>query len=252
MINDTSNWALYYKAEEGVPREFLELRCLGSTVWTRSGAVGTWGAGGPAEYGRPEEAQAEFRTANEQALETGRALTREGRYDPARFDWKQLRTEIREGARQAFAAVQAAHPGKPLCGFALATDGSAMTIGPMATSKEALEEAGGEDDFRFNPDEWPYYEGGEFLDIAYRLILPRHQDVPQDLPFEEFQEGVFEAAVLALSDLAEEGVFGDEQSRDDFFLLLHVTDDDPLVETVARLNTPAMAARYQAWWESWN
>jgi hypothetical protein len=252
MNSDTNNWALYYKTSDGVPREFLELRCLGNTVWTRTGKVGTWGTGDTREHEDAAQAEAEFWAANERAVEAGWELTRQGRYDPARFDFEQLRAEIREGARQAFAAVQAAHPGKRLCGFALVTDESAMTIGPMATSQEALAEAGGQDDFRFNPDEWPYDEGGEFLDLAYRLLLPRQQDVPQDLPFEEFQEGVFEAAVLALSDLVEEGAFGDERTRDDFFLLLHVPDADPLVEAVERLNTPAMTARYQAWWESWN
>lgn len=252
MTGKTQNWALYYKTADGIPREFLELRCLGNTVWTRTGKVGTWGRGDAQEREDAAQAEAEFQAANDHAPEAGWELARQGTYDPARFDFEQLRAEIREGARQAVAAVQAAHPGNTLCGFALVTDESAMTIGPMATSQEALAEAGGEDDFRFNPDEWPYDEGGEFLDIAYRLILPRHQDVPQDLSFEEFQEGVFETAVLALSDLAEEGVFGDEQTRDDFFLQLHVTDADPLVEAIERLNTPAMAARYQAWWESWN
>lgn len=252
MSNEAPNWALYYKMEDGVPREFHEIRRVETTVWTRTGKVETWGTGESIDYGQVEQAEAAYRNACEQAAESGWALTREGHYDPAQFDFEQLRAEIREGTRQAIAAIRAAHPGESLCGFALATDESAMTLGPMAQSMSALREAGGGDDFRFNPDEWSYSEGGEFLDIAYRLLLPRQQDVPQDVPFEEFQEGVFEAAVLALADLAEEGLFGDQAARDDFFLLLHVTDADPLVEAIERLNTPAMVARYQTWWESWN
>jgi hypothetical protein len=245
------NWMLFYRTEAGVPREFYELRRVGSTLWTRTGKVETWGTGGPAECSTPEEAEARFREAWTQREAEGWVLTRQGEYDPARFDGELLKAEIREGTRQAFQAVRAAHPGVTLNAFALVSDESAMTIGPMASSREALKAGGGGDDLRFNPDEWPYTQGGEYLDIAYRLILPRQQDVPQELPFEEFRERVFEAAVGALEDLDQEGLFGTGEAREEFFLLLHVTDADPLEDAIRRLNPAATWRRYQKWGKSW-
>ena len=252
MSDGKNNWALYYRLDAGRPDEFREIRQVGTAVWVRSGKVQTWGARTITECDTAEAADAEFQAACARQPADGFVLTREGTYDPARFDFEQLKNEIREGARQAFTSVRQAHPGKNVNAFALMTDDSAMTVGPVANSEEAWRESGGEEDFLWNPSEWSYTEGGEFLDIAYRLILPYHQDVPTEVEFEEFQAGVFEAGIRALEELDGEGFFGTGTARENVVLLFDVTDSDVPDDMAQRLNTPAMYARYQEWWDSWN
>lgn len=256
LTAETPNWSLYYKMQDGRPREFCEIRRVGSAVWVRSGSVNTWGTLDATEHDSIEEAEARFRAAGQETSAEGFVLTREGVYDPSRFDYDLLREELREGARKAFTALRDAHAGENLNAFALVSDGSAMTIGVAANSEEALEKAlaedDGNDDTRWNPDEWPYSEGGEFLDVAYRLLLTQHQDLSSEIPFEDFQAGVFEAGIRALEELDQEGFFGRGPAREEALLLFHVTDDDPLEDAARRLNTPAQCQRYQAWWQSWN
>ena len=252
LTAESPNWALYYRMQDGRPREFCEIRRVGSAVWVRSGGVNTWGTRESTAYGSSEAADAGFRTVGREKSAEGFVLTREGVYDPSRFDYDQLREELREGVRKAFTAVRDAHAGENVNAFALVSDGSAMTIDVAANSEEALSRNDEDDDYRWNPDEWPYSEGGEFLDIAYRLLLTQHQDLPSEIPFEDFQEGVFEAGVRALEELDQEGFFGSGPARDTVILLFHVTDADPLEDAARRLNTPAQYQRYHAWWQSWN
>lgn len=247
-----SNWGLFYKLEEGRPREFREVRQVDAAVWVFEGKAGTWGERKVVECGSVAEARARFQATCAESSAGGWVLTREGTYDPTSFDFEALRREIRDGARQAFTAVRSAHPGERVNSYALVTDESAMTIGHVAASAETLQQTEDPDEYRFMPDEWTLEEGGEFLDVAYRLILPRHQDLPFQLEFREFRDGVFEAGVRALEELVEEGFFGSETERDDVLVLFHVTDADDLDDVVARLNTPAMTARYREWWDSWN
>lgn len=252
MTDDRPDWALFYKTEVGRPREFCEVRRVDHAVWVRSGNVETWGSLRVTECGGPEQATARFDAACARQAADGWVLTRQGTYDPLHFDFDLVEQEIREGARQAFTAVRAAHPGETINGFALVSDESAMTLGAVTTSEEALCAGGGKDDLRFNPDEWPYMEGGEYLDIAYRLILPRQQELPLEIPFAEFQAGVFEAAIGAMEELDREGLFGAGPVREQLLLLFHVTDAESIEGAAERLNTPSMYARYREWWESWN
>ncbi|MCE9568199.1 MAG: DUF4303 domain-containing protein [Planctomycetes bacterium] len=252
MNDGFTNWALLYRMAGEHPAEFCEIRFVDSAVWVRSGNVKTWGKREVTECDSVRDATARFQAIREQKLVEGYVLTREGHYDPAQFDYEQLRNEIREGARKAFTAIKSAHPHHQINAFALVSDGDAMTIAHCANSVESHRETGGGNDYLWNAFEWPFDEGGGFLDIAYRLILTQCQGLPSTINTGDFRSGVFEACVRALEDLEREGCFGSEAEREKVVLLFQVADSDYLQHAIERLNTPRMYERFQAWWQSWN
>ncbi len=175
-------------------------------------------------------------------------------FNPHNFDFESLTDEIRDGARKAFEAVRSAHPDQTVNSFALFSDDSAMTIVHAANSKEAIASIDDDDkgDYIWNCAEWLFDEGGEYLDIAYRMILPLHRDIPSEIDFEDFRAGVFESCIRALENLDREGFFGIGDSRADVIVLFQVGDSDEVEGAVERLNTPEAYARYKAWYDSWN
>jgi hypothetical protein len=252
MSNDAFNWGLFYKSKNGVPREFREVRLVDDAVWVRSGAVKTWGTCEITQCDSVDHAHAQFHDTLVKQTTDGFVLTRQGTYDPSRFDFEQLRTEIREGARQAFAACRAAHPGETINAYALISDDSAMTIIPATNSEEAHRNKGGDEDFLWNTGEWSYQDGDEFLDIAYRLILTQCQDLPFEMEFEDFRTGFIESCVRALEDLDREGCFGAGPARESVVVLFQISDADYIDGAMRRLNTGAMYKRYRKWYNSWH
>jgi hypothetical protein len=61
----------------------------------------------------------------------------------------------------------------------------------------------------------------------------------------------FAALAAALAQLDAEGCFGADAQRDDFVLLFEVSDSEPVEGAMARLNPPAVVARFAAWMASW-
>lgn len=240
-------WSLFYKFDGETPREFHEVRLFGTTVWSAAGRVQTWGVDQSAEFGNAEAAEANYLEQCRQIVAGGFQLAREGQFDASRFDFGQLTAEIREGARKAFSAIRAAHPGQTINSFSLSSDDGAMTIVHAANSKEALREAGGSDDYVWNPDEWPFCEGGEFLDVAYRMILPFHRGIPCDIGFDAFRSGVFESCIGALEQLDDEGFFGTGEGRKDVVLLFGAGDAGAEERAVERLNSVETLVRYRKW-----
>lgn len=249
-----SNWSLFYRFEGDCPQEFCELRQVGSTVWSATGKVKTWGESSTNNLGNPDEAHSEYEKLCREAEADGFVPTRSGIYDPNNFDFDQLSTEILEGARRAFSAIREAHPDQTMNAFALCSDDSAMTIVNVANSQEAFAKVDDEDkdDFLWNAAEWSFEEGGEFLDIAYRLILPYHRDIPYEIEFAEFRNGVYECCIQALEQLDEEGFFGKSPARENVILLFQVIDSDEVKGATERLNTAENYQRYRTWYDSWN
>ena len=82
----------------------------------------------------------------------------------------------------------------------------------IANSAERLRDRS--EDYAWSCQEWFYDEGGEFLDIPYRLILTQHQDLPSEVDFGDFADGFSESCIQALEQLDAEGFFGAGQERD--------------------------------------
>lgn len=227
-----SNYSLFYTFDGDQPARFREARVFGANVWTASGAAMTWG----------EETRSEY---------ASEALARAMLIDPAVFDFALLQSLVTDATRLAVDAVRRAHPGQHIDAFALLSDDSAMTIGPVANSREALAASEYGEEMRWNPGEWAFDEGGAYFDSAYRLLLQAHRELPFDVDFAIFRAGVFDACIGALAQLDAEGVFGAGAQRGESVLLFEVSDGEAVEGAMARLNPPAVVARFEAWMANW-
>ncbi|MDR6890786.1 MULTISPECIES: DUF4303 domain-containing protein [Variovorax] len=96
--------------------------------------------------------------------------------------------------------------------------------------------------------EWPYAEGGEFLDIAYRMILPCHRsDLPCDVEFDVLHAGLFEACIAAMEQLDREGFFGTGDAREEVVLLCQSEGTEDMEGSIGRLNTSGLTGRLERW-----
>lgn len=245
------NYSLFYTFDGGQEARFQEARVFGTTVWTAAGAAMTWGEETRKDYASEAAAQAAYAVHCRAALADGYTLARESTIDPAVFDFTLLQTLLAAAARLAVDAVRRAHPEQHIDAFALVSDDSAMTIGPVANSREALAASEYGEEMLWNPAEWAFDEGGAYFDSAYRLLLLAHRELPFDVDFATFRAGVFDACIGALAQLDAEGVFGTGARRDDCVLLFEVSDSEPVENAMARLNPPAVVARFEAWMASW-
>ena len=84
------------------------------------------------------------------------------------------------------------------------------------------------------------------------MLLQAHRDLPFDVDFTTFHTGVFDACIAALAQLDAEGCFGAGAQRDEFVLLFEVSDSEPVEGALARLNPPAVVARFEDWMASWS
>ncbi|NHZ37917.1 DUF4303 domain-containing protein [Massilia rubra] len=243
----TTNWSLFHKHIGAKPRQFFEVRLLGKAVWHATGMAETWGTDALDELASPAAAQERYDALCAEAVAAGFTPTRQLEIDLNRLDAALLAAEIRDGARNAFNAMRAAHPDHTMNGFALMSDESAMTIVPMANSEQALADDGGADYIRFNPGEWSFFEEGAYLDVAYRMILPYHRDIPNEVDIDALRHWVFGACAQALRMLAEEGLFGSPAERDAVMVQFQVTDGDGDDDVIDELNTATVVQRYKAW-----
>jgi hypothetical protein len=190
----------------------------------------------------------------------------------AKVDFALLRREIKEAARHAFEAVQAAHPDETFYAFALYSDDSAMTVCPSANTEEGYERCvkryqanksfmdsiashrisweGCQSDFRWSTAEWAYeYDGHEQFDTVYRMInADDRYDEDDPEGFVTFKGRVFASMVLALKDLNAEGYFGARKARRGVTLLCSVSDSGCALwleeESARRLNPSTVFERF--------
>ena len=241
------NYSLLYTFDADQPARFREARVFGTTVWTATGAAMIWGEETRTQYASEVEAHAAYLAHCRAALADGHTLARESDIDPAVFDFALLHTLVAHAARRAFDCVRRAHPDQHIDAFALVSDDSAMTIGCMANSREALAASEYGEEMLWNPAEWAFDDGGAYFDSAYRLLLQAHRELPFDVDFDIFRSGVFEACIAALAQLDAEGCFGTGAQREEFVLLFEVSDSEPVEGAMERLNPPAVVARFERW-----
>ena len=245
------NYSLFYTFDADQPARFREARVFGTTVWTATGAAMTWGEETRKDYISEAEAHAAYAARCQAAQADGYALARAMVIDSAVFDLALLHTLVAHAARLAVDAVRRAHPDQHIDAFALVSDDSAMTIGCMANSREALAASEYGEEMLWNPAEWAFDDGGAYFDSAYRLLLQAHRELPFDVDFDTFRSGVFDVCIAALAQLDAEGVFGAGAQREEFVLLFEVSDSEPVEGAMARLNPPAVVARFAAWMANW-
>lgn len=253
-MHQTVNWVLLYKFKDGLPSEFAELRVEDKTVTCCTGQAKTWGECEELAFDDVERANTAFRQKLSEMEAAGFLLTREWHYNPASFDFDCLAAEIATSARKAFAAIRESHRNEKITAYAVTSDDSVMTIGAVANSAEAFLAVNNDPDILWNAAEWSFYEGAEYFDIPYRMLLIRCRDEPEreTIPFQEFHAGVVEACVRALEELDKEGLFGAGQDRENSIVLFQISGSEYLDDAVKRLNTPDAYRRFREWWEAWN
>jgi hypothetical protein len=247
-----TNWSLFYKFEGDRPKEFCEIRQYENKLWVASGKVCTWGEVNITEFDSIDIANRKYEEICHVTQVDDFILTKQGIYDSRNFDFVQLTNEISHAARQAFTAIRQAHPDRFINSFALFSDDSAMTISHIANSKEALPEVDYNEDCIWNCAEWSFDEGREFFDIAYRMILIKHREIPCEIEFESFRNGVFESCIQALELLDSDNFFGTGSDRNNTIILFQVTDLDDIRGAIERLNTENNVKLYKQWFDSWN
>jgi hypothetical protein len=236
MQTPDTNWLLFQKRDAGALTAFAELLWLDGTLFSRKGKPSTFGESKREMYGDLETLDlllAEKRMALEG---DGFALTREWHFVPSAFDFALLQREVEDAGRAAFKAMRLQHQDSNA--FAIVTDDSRMTIGPVVHSFPSIKSA--DRDQLWNPAEWANWKDAGEFDIAYRLILSQSRDDLSTFPFESFCDGFDEAVVTALEHLVREGTFS---SGEPVVVIFSSTESEPKPAHCERLNPADVLAR---------
>ncbi len=237
------NWAVYHRYADRQPVEFLELRWFDRALLRVAGRVNTWGSEEWLSMSGEDQCRAEFESLGRSAETAGLRLAFIANHSPSQFDYGRFVSELRVAARAAFSAIRASQTASPPNAYALLTDSSAMTIGPVAGLVDIA--SGG--DSVWNCSEWQFFEGVGFFDICYRMILTQHRGPESNVPFGEFQPRMFESCIQALEGLVQEGFFGSPDERAGVVVRFQVSDHDEIPGATQRLNTPEIARAFDSW-----
>jgi hypothetical protein len=190
-----------------------------------------------------------------------------GREATPAVDFDQLRRDIADATRLTFAAIRSRCAGGRLYGFALYSDGSAMTVCPAANTEEAyhlaLEKSGASEPQEMNYYRWAFPEWGAEVDTdakAFNAVCAkigganRYDEQAED-GFVRFKARVYGTMVLALLDLVNEGFFGSGQEREQLTLLCSEPDSGCGVwledESARRLNSSKVYKRFRKQWKTY-
>lgn len=181
----------------------------------------------------------------------------------ADFDFAALAEGIAQASRAALAEIsERCGPHDPVCAFTLYTDDGAMTVCPaMVTEGQVqaltMRHPDDADYYRYSSAEWPLE--GEGANAAFNGLCTRVADHVLALPdgdvdaaFTAFRTQLLETLLQVLERLRrEDPAF----ARESLMLQVAVSDGDEPAELlnqwVARLNPPAVAARFKAWTDTW-
>lgn len=160
--------------------------------------------------------------------------------NPAFFT--QLQADIVSASQKAFAEIAAELGGADkIGGFCLATDEGAMTVVPVFTSGEFLEDYF---DLSFEWQEWPIEHGAdaEFNQICKRVAEAK--DEAED--FEAFAQQLIKTMFAAAQQVRPLLLI-----TEPFIFLLGVSDScEPhdLPDMVRQLNSPSISKQFDLWW----
>ena len=172
------------------------------------------------------------------------------------FDYEGFKESLKNVTRSTYETALTKMPPEDLCGFALYSDESAMSISVTINSAPHLA-ANRErkpryaDYYRWSPGEWKY----ETVNIAAfkdlnDLLQAALKEVDQG-SWRKHRNRIYDSAVRALEELKKEGLFKDVS--DDFVLMFAVSElseQELEIEWVERLNRKSLAEEFAAWLET--
>jgi hypothetical protein len=167
--------------------------------------------------------------------------------------YELFRSELKKTAKQLFGEFIKTHNREEICGFALYSDDSAMSISAALNTYKHLdesrkEEPGYDSYFRFSPNEWEYdfLESKEMDDLSDFLKQGLFQTPKKQ--FIEHRYKIYNIIVDILKDLKEENLFC--ELKDDFVLIFAITDFFDLeleVAAIKKLNSDDIAQEFEVW-----
>lgn len=181
----------------------------------------------------------------------GFTLARQGDYPAGPIDYNQLKEDVKRYAVGAYEFFLSTLDAETMVGFALVSDGGAMTLDARMTTLEGLKvrhQALSEEEAFFLVAEWPRGDDRRIeLPFMDTMNSKRDWDVPFDrqISFQIHKKRFFGACVAALEDLRHGGMFPDQENRD-FLIMFEVMDDNASSgRTFLRLNPKRLLGRYK-------
>ncbi len=242
------NWKLLYKYEEDTPVEFAELLWLDNDLFYRKGKSKTWGESHRFTFNSDIERFAEIENITNDLVKDNYKVEREWLFNPKVFDFSLLCNEIEIAANRAFMAIKRNNVG--VNAFSITTDDSIMTIGPIANAFPSFKEV--EDEQLWVAQEWSIWDGNEYFDIPYRLILSQWRDDLSMLDYSLLRKDVINSFTLALANLKNKKLFHTDIEQKEFILMVSVGNGYENPDSYKQLNHPKLYTRFKKWLDSWN
>lgn len=156
-----------------------------------------------------------------------------------------LKAEMKAAVREHRKALLEHFPSEHFYGYSLYASDDVESIGPVANSETAIRAAPSHSMFhyyRFNPDEWNYWDDFGTFDEVNRIIATLHNQ--PDHRFGAIKTRILLEALACLQELEGEGVFGPRTS--DRFVVVWLSDSSHPIknDSARRLNSDAV---YQAY-----
>ena len=181
------------------------------------------------------------------------------------MNFENLRQNIEDATKKAFIEMFEKYGADEIYGFALYSDGDAMTVCPSTNTLKHLTTVDQNDLIyhKFEPAAWKYEAEGadnEFDDICTQLRaeLDENEFLENDEYNEEwclkFQSELYETCISVLEKLKNENFFKNIVGKD-IFLIFTVSDYEfeakDLKKIVERLNENEYKTEYLTWMKTW-
>ena len=173
------------------------------------------------------------------------------------FDTNDFKKTLKYLTKATFLKCLTKLDSKEICGFALYSDNSAMTMSVSLNTCSYLEERQEDNPkyvayYRWTPGEWRY----EMVNSKEFKIFDRSL---QEAHFEENETGsnagflthrnrVYNSAIAVLKELRQEGLF--DKMTNNFVLMFAVSDfsePDFEIDSVKQLNSAELASEFEQW-----
>ncbi len=172
------------------------------------------------------------------------------------MNFDMLRQKIEHATKKAFIELFENCGADEIYGFALYSDGGAMTVCPSTNTLKCLTSFDQNDDltyYKFEPAEWKYEALGadkEFDEICYNLRNELEKYWDDDKGFEKFRKQLFDTCIEILEKLKNENFFRQIVGKD-IFLIFTVSDYEfeinELKDIIVRLNDNEYKVEYLNW-----
>lgn len=166
-------------------------------------------------------------------------------------NYESFKKTLKQTTKETFALACETFGKENICGFALFSDESAMTMSVVVNTFEHLEKVTQEDPdeslyYKFTPDEWhdDSFASENFDGLNEWLVEKNEELVGHE--FVEHRDKVFEIAVQVLEELTREQVFhGTDPECIILFSVSDSFDEEFMLDTFERLNSGKLIVEYE-------